>query len=257
MPELDGFQVDPGDSGAGADRGWPFARHCLDGAVAERRPRALPGGRHGRLPGQADPGRRPVGGDRPGRRCRARRPTVRTRPARPARAAGRLRGRRRHPGEDLSGVPGWPAGSFDGRSGCPGERDAVRLREAAHKLCGMVAAFSTVAGGVASDLEDHAAQGQLEEARPLVEQLETIARELYPARWNRPVRSRRCRTGRGCRRPRPDSQPVDSSLATVTISLLMAVRSDTGWDGSSRDRDSLARVDSLDLLAKCHLSKSV
>ena len=58
------------------------------------------------------------------------------------------------------------------------ERDTARLREAAHKLCGMVAAFSTVAGGVASDLEDHAAQGQLEEARPLVEQLETMAKEL-------------------------------------------------------------------------------
>src|SRR5262249_14412381 len=58
------------------------------------------------------------------------------------------------------------------------ERDTPRLREAAHKLCGMVAAFSTVAGGVASDLEDHAAQGQLEEARPLVGQLETLAQEL-------------------------------------------------------------------------------
>jgi PAS domain S-box-containing protein len=58
------------------------------------------------------------------------------------------------------------------------ERDAVRLREAAHKLCGMAAAFSTVAGGVASELEDHAAQGQLEEARPLVGRLETMAAEL-------------------------------------------------------------------------------
>jgi two-component system, sensor histidine kinase and response regulator len=58
------------------------------------------------------------------------------------------------------------------------ERDAVRLREAAHKLCGMVAAFSTVAGGVASDIEDHAAQGQLEEARPLVGRLEAMADEL-------------------------------------------------------------------------------
>ena len=58
------------------------------------------------------------------------------------------------------------------------ERDAVRLREAAHKLCGTVAAFSTVVGAVASDLEDQAARGQLEEAWPLVEQLEAIAREL-------------------------------------------------------------------------------
>src|SRR5206468_10829013 len=58
------------------------------------------------------------------------------------------------------------------------DRDAPRLREAAHKLSGMVAAFSTVAGGVASELEDHAAQGQLEKARPLVGQLETMAQEL-------------------------------------------------------------------------------
>ena len=57
-------------------------------------------------------------------------------------------------------------------------RDAPRLREAAHKLCGMVAAFSSVAGEVASEIEDHAAQGQLEEARPLVGQLETMAQEL-------------------------------------------------------------------------------
>jgi PAS domain S-box-containing protein len=58
------------------------------------------------------------------------------------------------------------------------ERDTVRLREAAHKLCGMVAAFSSVAGGVASDIEDHAAEGQLEEARPMVVQLEAMAQEL-------------------------------------------------------------------------------
>jgi two-component system, sensor histidine kinase and response regulator len=59
-------------------------------------------------------------------------------------------------------------------------KDAPRLREAAHKLCALLFAFSTAAGDVASDLEDHAAQGRLEEARPLAEQLETMAREL---RW--------------------------------------------------------------------------
>ena len=58
------------------------------------------------------------------------------------------------------------------------DRDTVRLREAAHKLCGMVAAFSTVAGGVASKLEDHAAEGQIEETRPLVRQLQAMADEL-------------------------------------------------------------------------------
>jgi two-component system, sensor histidine kinase and response regulator len=58
------------------------------------------------------------------------------------------------------------------------ERDAVRLREAAHKLCGTVAAFSTAVGAVASELEDQAARGQLDETWPLVEQLEAMAREL-------------------------------------------------------------------------------
>ena len=58
------------------------------------------------------------------------------------------------------------------------EQDALRLREAAHKLCGTAAAFSTVVGAMASDLEDQAAHGRLENAWPLVEQLEAIAREL-------------------------------------------------------------------------------
>jgi CheY-like chemotaxis protein len=58
------------------------------------------------------------------------------------------------------------------------ERDSAQLREAAHKLCGMVAAFSTFAGGVASDLEDLAAQGKLDEAKPLVERLESMTLEL-------------------------------------------------------------------------------
>ena len=58
------------------------------------------------------------------------------------------------------------------------ERDAVRLREAAHKLCGTVAPFSTVVGGVASDLEDQAVGGRLDECRRLVEQLQAMAREL-------------------------------------------------------------------------------
>jgi two-component system, sensor histidine kinase and response regulator len=58
------------------------------------------------------------------------------------------------------------------------ERDAPRLREAAHKLSGMLAAFSDAAGGVASNLEDRAASAQLEEAGPLVHQLETMVDEL-------------------------------------------------------------------------------
>ncbi len=45
------------------------------------------------------------------------------------------------------------------------------LREAAHKLCGMVSAFSTVVGETVSKLEDLAAQGDLTVARPLVDHL--------------------------------------------------------------------------------------
>jgi hypothetical protein len=48
-------------------------------------------------------------------------------------------------------------------------RDASRLRQTAHKFCPLLFAFSTAAGNAASDLEDRAAQGQFEEARPLVE----------------------------------------------------------------------------------------
>jgi CheY-like chemotaxis protein len=58
------------------------------------------------------------------------------------------------------------------------ERDAPRLRQAAHKFCALLFAFSAVAGNVASDLEDHATQGQLEEAHSLVGQLETMIQEL-------------------------------------------------------------------------------
>jgi hypothetical protein len=52
------------------------------------------------------------------------------------------------------------------------------LRQAAHKFYPLLFAFSTVAGNLASDLEEHAAQGQLEEAQPLVERLEAITQEL-------------------------------------------------------------------------------
>jgi CheY-like chemotaxis protein len=57
-------------------------------------------------------------------------------------------------------------------------QDAPRLREAAHKLCALLYAFSTTAGNIASDVEEHAAQGRLAEAQPLVERLETMGQEL-------------------------------------------------------------------------------
>ena len=58
------------------------------------------------------------------------------------------------------------------------ERDAPWLRQAAHKFCPLLFAFSPVAGNVASELEDYAAQGQFEEAQPLVERLETMTQAL-------------------------------------------------------------------------------
>ena len=59
-----------------------------------------------------------------------------------------------------------------------GDRSAERLRAAAHKFGPWLFAFSTVAGNVASELEDLAARGQLEEARPLVARLEAMTQDL-------------------------------------------------------------------------------
>ena len=58
------------------------------------------------------------------------------------------------------------------------DRDAPRLREAAHKFYGLLSAFSTVAGNRAADLEDLAARAQLQEALPVVEELDQCATEL-------------------------------------------------------------------------------
>jgi CheY-like chemotaxis protein/HPt (histidine-containing phosphotransfer) domain-containing protein len=57
-------------------------------------------------------------------------------------------------------------------------QDAPRLREAAHKCCGMLSEFSGAAGDLAGSLEDLAAGTQLDKAPPILEQLETIAQEL-------------------------------------------------------------------------------
>ncbi len=58
------------------------------------------------------------------------------------------------------------------------ERDAPRLREAAHKCCGMLSEFSTVAGDLAGSLEELAADAQLDKAAPILEQLEATAHEV-------------------------------------------------------------------------------
>jgi two-component system, sensor histidine kinase and response regulator len=58
------------------------------------------------------------------------------------------------------------------------DQDAPRLREAAHKCCGMLSEFSTVAGDLAGSLEELAAATQLDKAAPILEQLEAVAQEL-------------------------------------------------------------------------------
>ena len=58
------------------------------------------------------------------------------------------------------------------------EQDAPRLREVAHKCCGILSQFSTVAGDLAGSLEELATSAQLDKAASFLEQLETIAQEL-------------------------------------------------------------------------------
>src|SRR5437588_9361366 len=58
------------------------------------------------------------------------------------------------------------------------DHDAPRLREAAHKCCGMLSEFSAAAGDLAGSLEELAAGTQLDKAALILEQLETIAHEV-------------------------------------------------------------------------------
>jgi len=58
------------------------------------------------------------------------------------------------------------------------DQDALRLREAAHKCCGMLSEFSTAAGDLAGSLEELAAGTQLDGAAVVLEQLEMATQEL-------------------------------------------------------------------------------
>jgi PAS domain S-box-containing protein len=58
------------------------------------------------------------------------------------------------------------------------QEDSQRLREAAHKICGMIATFSVEAGDVAAKLEDSAARGNLQDCRTLGQQLLAMASQL-------------------------------------------------------------------------------
>ena len=82
-----------------------------------------------------------------------------------------------------------------------------RLRQAAHKLHGTITAFSTVAGAVASDLEDLAARGQLEAAQPLVELLEAMVPELVEQVDRLSIETLRDQVGIGGD-PDPDSRAL-------------------------------------------------
>jgi two-component system sensor histidine kinase/response regulator len=59
-----------------------------------------------------------------------------------------------------------------------GGQDAPRVRETAHKLCGMVATFSADAGELAAKLEEQAAHGDLEACLPLGKRLGAMTSEL-------------------------------------------------------------------------------
>src|SRR5262249_44770824 len=96
--------------------------------------------------------------------------------------------------------------------------DAPRLRVAAHKLCGLLSAFSTMAGAAASDLEDQAAGERLDECRRLVGQLEAMARELLEQVDGLSIEALRGQAGAAGGRDRTAS-PLDSSLASVTLTL--------------------------------------
>jgi hypothetical protein len=58
------------------------------------------------------------------------------------------------------------------------------LRDAAHKLCGMIAAYSTRAAEAASEQEDVAAQGDLAKAIPQVARPKALAQDLIVERVN-------------------------------------------------------------------------
>jgi PAS domain S-box-containing protein len=57
-------------------------------------------------------------------------------------------------------------------------QDATQLREAAHKLCGLLAAFSTVAGNAASELESCAAAGQIRQGASLAQGLDRMIKAV-------------------------------------------------------------------------------
>ena len=72
--------------------------------------------------------------------------------------------------------------------------DAGALREAAHRIYGMVSAISSLAGSVASELEDHAALGDLSKAAPLLDRLALMSEELLAVISDLSIEELRSRT---------------------------------------------------------------
>jgi CheY-like chemotaxis protein len=72
------------------------------------------------------------------------------------------------------GLPGYISALQDAlRNGEP-----ARLRQTAHKFCGMIGTFSSQAGSLASQIEDLATAARVEECRPLVDRLEQMSQDL-------------------------------------------------------------------------------
>jgi PAS domain S-box-containing protein len=85
------------------------------------------------------------------------------------------------------------------------DQDAPRLREAAHKLAGMLSAFSTAAGAAASDLEDRAARDDLNEVAALIKELNGMAQVLPTMIAGLSIESLRQQARNGDNRTRSES----------------------------------------------------
>ena len=186
MPELDGFQVVQAIRERERAAGGHLPVIALTASARKEDRERSPRGRHGRLPREAGPGRRTVRDDRAGDRFARHLPAAPPDAGDPPdlldpvvllAACGGDEECLRELCQDFGTYA--PARIAEVRD-CLRAGDAPRLREAAHRLCGLLSAFSTAAGDVAADLEDVAARGQLDEARPLVERLESMAQELGP-----------------------------------------------------------------------------
>jgi hypothetical protein len=85
-------------------------------------------------------------------------------------------------------------------------QNALHLRKATQKCCGLLSEFSTVAGDLASNRDDLVAGARFDKAPPILEQLERIARNFSGRRRAYP--SRLCAAKQRLRRTPPDSRSL-------------------------------------------------